>query len=238
MQRTDHIKASAARTNRLLRAARSRVADETAKDIESMMGTYAESMAIQYYLQTRKGLADDIMSALITRLRQDFQQLFNLGIVKLLRASWPIFNDALGLTDNPFTTADPVVIAVLVQSGTRITGITNTIRDELRKVLVRVADEGLDTNAAMRMIRQHMTERYRNQARTIARTELGFAHAHGAYKRYKSEGITHVEIMDNGKDDPDAVCAQLNGTTQTLEWYRLNPLAHPNCTRAAAPIVE
>lgn len=50
----------------------------------------------------------------------------------------------------------------------------------------------------------------------------------------KSAGYTHVHVMDG---DQDEECAAVNGTTQTVEWLLENPVAHPHCVRAAAPVV-
>ena len=79
-------------------------------------------------------------------------------------------------------------------------------------------------------------EDYRNQARTIARTETTYAQAESATQAYAEAGVRRVLISDG--TDWDAECAAANGQTWTVEFYASNPSAHPNCTRTASPIID
>jgi hypothetical protein len=49
---------------------------------------------------------------------------------------------------------------------------------------------------------------------------------------YEEAGVETVRIFDGL--DWDEPCKSVNGTTQTLDWYRKHPTQHPNCSRAAS----
>ena len=76
-------------------------------------------------------------------------------------------------------------------------------------------------------------EAYRNQARTIARTESAYAMGEASANAYAEAGVTHVLISDG--DEWDAPCMAANGQTWPIEDYAANILSHPNCTRVASP---
>lgn len=178
-------------------------------------------------------LRDDDLDGLATVTQEQ--------IVAMLRRSWPLWNDALGL-DAAFDLEDPAVARALADSATRVKGIADTTRDAIRAVLIAGAEQGLSIDEIVRGgdgrpgLRDVVEETYKGRARTIARTELGTAQNVAAHARFKAAGITHVEILDGGGEDSDDICNQLNGTRQTLEWAEANPLQHPNCVRAFAPI--
>ena len=73
---------------------------------------------------------------------------------------------------------------------------------------------------------------YKGRAETIARTEIGTAQQVTTYHRYKFSGADGVIVFDNGFDNSHPTCTQLDGTVQTLDWAKDNPLQHPNCVRA------
>lgn len=78
-------------------------------------------------------------------------------------------------------------------------------------------------------------EMSRYRAELIARTETAYAMAYGNAEAWRDGGVTHVEISDGDYDD---ACAEADGEIWTLEEYLANPLEHPNCTRAAYPVIE
>jgi len=166
------------------------------------------------------------------------KQLFTSFTLEICRASWGTWNDALGVAI-AFEQSDPAVVAALGQSGRRVAQITDVTRQALVSVLEVGASEGwtldqlvggVGDNAGLRDV---VEESYRGRARTIARTELGEAQGTATCERYHAVGVSQVVIFDGGSDDSDDACNQLNGTVQTLHWYRQNLLGHPSCTRAA-----
>jgi HK97 family phage portal protein len=163
--------------------------------------------------------------------------------VEIISASWETWNEALG-AEVAFELSDPAVVAALKDAGSQVRAIRDTTRDELRSLLQYGAEQGWTAEQLRRGddtrpgVRDLIAETYKNRARTIARTELATAQAIASTERYKAAKIDKVDIFDNGQDDPDEACAQLNGTVQTLAWYKANLLGHPNCTRVAAPHFE
>lgn len=164
----------------------------------------------------------------------DLRTLVKRYYVEVLEASWPVWNSALGV-EVAFELTDPAVVAALKTAGSRVADISETTRGFLAQVLQDGADAGLTIGELVPGIRTVIEESYKGRARAIARTELATAQNVTTYERYKATGVAHVTIFDNGQDDPDDECAAVNNTTQTLEWFKDNPLAHPNCTRCAAP---
>jgi HK97 family phage portal protein len=72
------------------------------------------------------------------------------------------------------------------------------------------------------------------RAERIARTETGVAYNVSTTDAYDEAGVRQVLVHD-GTDDE---CADADGQTWSLAEAADNPLAHPNCTRAFAPVVE
>ena len=222
----------------------SEVFDQLARDVVRRARAVATTSRAATTMQ--KASVDGVTVDALLPLDEEYGLLteITLGVVQLMQESWQIWNLALGV-DLAFEETDPAVVAAMRQSSSRVTAITETTRDALRKYLEYGAEqgwsitelvEGDDTypNGLSGIVEQT----YRNRSRAIARTEMGFAQAEGTVNRYQRAGVSMVEILDNGFDDSHPECVRLNGTTQTLDWYRANPLQHPNCVRAAAPIID
>lgn len=69
----------------------------------------------------------------------------------------------------------------------------------------------------------------------IARTELSIAQAEGHVEAFREDGVEEVVIYDG---DYDEECQEANGQIWTLEEYEAEPIAHPNCVRAARPLTR
>lgn len=134
-----------------------------------------------------------------------------------------------------FDLANPHVQTVLDQLGKKIKGIAETTREDIRALVGRQAEEGWSTEQLQKEIRDKGAVSSRSRATMIARTETGNAYNLGALAAYTASGVTHVQVMDGDDDEP---CASANGAIWTVEQAQANPLEHPNCTRAFAPIVE
>ena len=178
---------------------------------------------------------------LLTRTDEDaFKALFKQWTVTLCEASWGTWNTALAV-DLAFDVSDPAVVAAIRQSGSRVAGILDTTRDALREALATATEQGWTIDQLVNGvgddagIKDIVAETYANRSRAIARTELGEAQATATVGRYRAAGVDKVTILDNGVEDSDPVCVELNGTVQTLAWYEANKLQHPNCLRCAAP---
>jgi HK97 family phage portal protein len=227
-------------------AALQRIRLQLAKQMQKAVDQYFADLAERIIARARaaeKSAATvtklPTVADLLLRTDQDaLRELFTSYTLEICRASWGTWNDALGV-ELAFEQTDPAVVAALSQSGQRVAQITEVTRSAIVAVLEFGAQEGwtieqlidgVGDNAGLRDV---VEETYRGRARTIARTELGTAQGVATTARYQSAGVTQVVIFDGGGDDSDDECNQLNGTVQTLNWYRQNLLGHPNCTRAA-----
>ena len=233
-----------------LQRVRNRVASSLEPQIEEAFERLADAVMRRARAQIQRSIKEPSVDGVnvdeLVPEDEDYglESVFALAIIVMMRESWPIWNLALE-TETVFEETDPAVIAAMRQSGTRITAITETTRDAVRRYLEYGASQGWSIGQLVRGdetypngLRGIVEETYRNRARAIARTEMAFAQAEGAYNRYRDAGVDRVEILDNGFDDSHPECVRLNGTIQTLDWYRANPLQHPNCVRAAAPVIE
>lgn len=134
-----------------------------------------------------------------------------------------------------FDLENEYVQTVLDQLADKIKDVADTTKDEVRALVGRQAQEGWSVEELARQLEDLAEVRSRTRALLIARTETGQAYNLGSLAAYRTAGVTHVEVLD-GEDDE--VCASANGQRWTLEEAAANPLGHPNCVRAFAPIVE
>lgn len=141
----------------------------------------------------------------------------------------------------PFNERDPFMTRhFTTYLAARITQLDETTRevvaDELRRSL---EDDTVDSvqDLAGRLSEVTLESAAFSPARAlmIARTETAIAYNTGALAAYRQGGVENVEVSDG---DGDEECAEADGETWTLEEALADPIAHPNCTRAFAPVVE
>lgn len=108
-------------------------------------------------------------------------------------------------------------VEVGLQRGYSVVQIANGVPAEAYNGIVGVFDQA---------------SRYR--AEMIARSETAMVYNDTANAGYRDGGITEVEVIDG---DGDEECADANGSVWTLDEAEANPIAHPNCVRAFAPIM-
>jgi len=152
---------------------------------------------------------------------------------------------------------DPLVTALLGKAGERVVDITDTTKDALREVLQYGNEQGWsvdelvrgDPEEGIRGIREVVDETYKGRARTIARSETGWAQNTGTINRYQDAGVKQVLVLDDGFDNSDENCVFIAGQVRSLAWTQSdhpdegpsgikNPLQHPNCVRVFAPYFE
>jgi HK97 family phage portal protein len=236
-------KAAAARTARALQ----RVRAAAAKKMEPRISAFFEGLA-----ETVVARAEDVGKAraekrlplaaqlLLPADGLELGGIFRLFTLEVLKASWETWNGAIDV-ELAFDESDPAVVAALAQAGDRIGGITDTTLTAVRELLQYGAEQGWSVDQLVRGddtrpgLRATVAQSYAGRARNIARTELGTAQNVATHQRYTDAGVDQVQILDGGSEDSDDACNQLNGTIQTLAWFKANPLQHPNCVRCAAP---
>lgn len=206
------------------------------RQIDRSFADQAGRLAARYdVLAARKDAGDVDLDALFAGeddvLRGEWGPIYRT----LLEQTWPLLNDYLGIAI-AFDLSDPAVAATLRDAGERIVGINDTTREAVRMALREGQEAGEGIPQLARRVRTVVTESYRGRAETIARTELGEAQNQAATERYIASGVVRgVRVLDGLNDD---ICAAVAGTTQTLEWARVNNLGHPRCVRAMSPILE
>jgi hypothetical protein len=124
---------------------------------------------------------------------------------------------------------------VLKRLAKDIKNVTDTTKEDVRRLVGRAAEEGWGVEQLQKAIREKGEIASRSRALTISRTETGTAYNLGSVAAYRAGGVTHVEVLDGDDDEP---CASANGSRWTLEEAEKNPLGHPNCVRSFIPIVE
>lgn len=252
-------RANAQQTAQALR----RIKLEAARRMEPEIAAALADLADTVVSRARKGISADTFKAngattLTATVVKDLPSLNDLiGLrdldpvrliieryaIDVCRASWETWNAGL-FVDVLFDRADPAVVAAIAQGGDRIVDILDTTRDAIRRTLEWATENSLSLSQFVNGDEDHpglaqiVEQTYQNRARTIARTELAFAQNDATLTRFEGVGVTHVEVFDNGVEDSDPRCTELNGTIQSLAWARANPLQHPNCLRTFAPVID
>lgn len=142
-----------------------------------------------------------------------------------------------------WTLTNPFIAEVRDQLAQEIKKINETTREDVAKVI----DEGVRRGYSIPQIANGFpAENYKGisgvfdaadaaRSETIARTETAKLFNNAALASYEAAGVTHVEVLD-GNYDP--ICAEANGQKWTLAEANAKPIAHPNCVRSFAPIID
>jgi HK97 family phage portal protein len=160
--------------------------------------------------------------------------------VEVIQLSWDVWNVALGI-EKAFDLNDPAVTRALKMAGKHVDEIVATVLDEVRKALEFGSENGWSIddlvrgNENQRGLRDIIDETYKNQARAIARSEMGQAQNAAAVERYREMGLTKVEIADGGDEDSAPACELANGQIWSVDLVERYSLQHPNCSRCPVP---
>jgi phage portal protein BeeE len=199
------------------------------------------SAALSLYVETKQQYpfdADDLMPSSEDR---ELAKILRPRVLEAAEAAWEASAAEFAI-DAAFDVSNPQVRSLLAEaSSKRVVNITDATRDVLKRLLAEGAQLGLSpfqlANGVgdFAGVRSAVEETYKNRAMAIARTEMGWGSNRGANALYRSEGIEKVEVFDGDFDD---ACKEADGSTWTLAEAEANPLEHPNCQRAFAPVVE
>jgi len=143
----------------------------------------------------------------------------------------------------PFDPTTPEGKAIYREVGDRIEGIQEETRARVRRYVARGRLEGMSPEQLANLIRTDPSGAFsRARARTIARTEAGMAMNRGSILGYRQSGrVTQVRVFDgDGCSWPDGHGdgPEADGMIVDLDEAEANPLGHPNCRRAWAPVVQ
>ena len=134
--------------------------------------------------------------------------------------------------------AESIVTTLLTRAGKRITGINQTTRDEVLRVIREALAEGFEQGDPARILGERVEaaaafSEYR--AERIARTESMWSYNTAALASYADYGVEYVEALDG---DEDEACAARNGNIFTLAEAAIETDAeHPNGTLDWSPVV-
>lgn len=177
----------------------------------------------------------------------ELKGISNRYTLALLKESWPVINAALGVT-LAWDENDSAVLRALSLVGNDIVDITDATRELILDTIKRGYDAGLsidqivrgDADFGFRGLADIVDETYKGRATTIARTELGTAQNEATVARYENSGIKRVYVLDGDGPNSCEVCQQYaaGNIIWTLEESQRDPLEHPRCIRAFAPVVE
>lgn len=158
-------------------------------------------------------------------------------------AGWDAALDRIGgksISGKAMPESAPASIALSQELALRIVGIDETTRLLLAQMVETAAAAG----TTARELAAQLSAAFAfsaQRAETIARTEMVNAQNAAAVAAWEDSGIVkNVEILDGDEcgwtshDDPD----HAHGSVRSLDDFRANTLAHPNCVRVALPIVE
>ncbi len=160
--------------------------------------------------------------------------------IEVIQLSWETWNLALGV-ELAFDLTDPAVTRALQMAGEHVKEIQGTVLDAVKEALVYANENGWSIDqlvrgdGTQRGLREIIDETYKNQSRAIARSELGQAQNAAAAERFRSAGVTKVEILDGGAEDSAPACNLANGQIWTVDLLDAHRLQHPNCSRCPAP---
>jgi len=129
----------------------------------------------------------------------------------------------------------------------KVTGITETVRDQLRVTLQEAIDHG-ESAVDMANRVQDVMDIARGRAMTIARTEMGTAYSNGRMIGMKQAGINEHEWL-SAKDDAVRPTHQIDGEKVQVGEPFSNDLLYPldpagpaeeviNCRCTTLPVVS
>jgi HK97 family phage portal protein len=153
--------------------------------------------------------------------------------------------DQLGI-DIAWDLNNPNVRRVMNDLALRVTGISDTTRQDVQQVVTESLDEGVTMQELASRLEDLFTDSYRGRAMTVARSESQVAFNRGNVLALQETGqIAYVELLDNenhGDYDGDGdglTCAQRAGMIVPLEEAQVHiEGTHPNCILAIAPVLS
>src|SRR5262245_12259439 len=194
-----------------------------ARDVAAYLGAQRDLYAARLERKEVSRLPDAEEMAL--------QAVLGKWYARMLAGVQHLTEDALDLS---FDLDDPTTRAYLAEAGANVQGITEGTRAAVVSALQegQAAGEGVSQLAARI---QDLPAFAQARATVIARTEMAYAANYASVDSFRASGVvSHVDVLDGDQDEP---CASANGSRWTLEQARDNPISHPNCARAFAPVV-
>lgn len=148
-------------------------------------------------------------------------------------------------TEIDWSLANPRIHQTLNLLARRITGINETTKGDVAKIVTDGLHEGLTTAEIADNLTGLYEETYKNRSVTIARTESQVSYNLATTDAYRQSGVvTAMQLHDNA-NHTDAYgaadglsCAERNGVVTDLDGVQLHVFSeHPNGTLAVSPLL-
>lgn len=186
------------------------------------------------------------MPDLAEQLALDFRD----GLVRIMMRYYPVITEhaweaaAAHLDiDAAFNLDNPKVQEVLNTLLAKIKkDVPDTLKDEIRALIGRQADEGWDVETLAAAIQEKAGEWSTNRAQLVAVSETTTAYSRGSILLYQESGVVdEIEWLTAGSD-VCPICEPLNGRRVKIggefEPGIAHPGAHPACRCAILPVVK
>lgn len=156
-----------------------------------------------------------------------------------------IAGETLGI-EIDFDLSNPNVRRVLDRLAKRIGGISETTRDDVRRVVGEALDEGVSLEELSKRLKGLFEETYKSRAMVLARTESQMAYNLSSALSYAESGVvSHAELSDNPEHTDDygasdgETCATRHGMIVTLDMVERHASAeHPNGSLCILPVLS
>ncbi len=219
---------------RAVRTSRSRMIERAARTLVRFLEEQAARTAERLVASRKTRVSDVFPEDELGRLREVLAAVHITAVAR----GWEDGQTDVG-GDAAFDPLDIQVQRTMRQLGQRIVGIDEETRSALARYITQVQADGLAVQDIADGVRG-LPAFGEARAYTIARTELATAENWGTSASYRGSGfVESVTILDgdgcgwDGHDDPDVA----DGSTRTLDEFEAVPVSHPNCVRAASPVV-
>jgi SPP1 gp7 family putative phage head morphogenesis protein len=205
--------------------------------ISNLYNDFARHVGRQHALEFEENLSDEEFAPkLIDRLLSSWKPRAERALTFANRASSSLAKifDRTGTiqlkdigSDKRISSTDKAAAAWLQQQGAQlVTGVTETVRNELRDFMAREVKKGTTPTELALKIRTEFSQWPEWKASMIARTETSEAFNYATLLAGQSAGIKKVQILD-GNDD--RACRKRNGKIVGIAEAMSERLAHPNC---------
>jgi len=161
--------------------------------------------------------------------------------------------DVPSATGVDFTGRNPIAVAfnqpfhadrvamIYTRSYNELKGVTNAMDQQISRVLAQGLAEGLSPYDMARTLTNRVDAIGKNRGRTLARTEVVYAHHQATINEYEQWGATGVTVQAEWLTAGFGVCpicAPREGKIYSLEQVRGMIPVHPNCRCCAIPVVK
>jgi HK97 family phage portal protein len=148
--------------------------------------------------------------------------------------------------DLRFDLANPRIRDVADKLGQRVSGINETTRADLARLVTDSLHEGVSMNELADRIQAQFDGYGEGRALTTARSESQVAYNSASVLGYRESGlVSDAELFDNpdhgdyGGDEDGLTCAERNGLVVPLAGVETHINGtHPNCILAVAPVLS